>query len=228
MVPYITYDRSFTRIFIRTDIAPSSEVSAFNRELQEFCDRTFAGVAQARACSTLSCIARAHNAISMGQVKSLGTTLLCITVILIIAFRSLKIGLLALPPNLLPVATLFGLMGAMGTNLDVGTSIVGCMGIGIAVDDTVHFLSRYLKELKVDGEVTAAIERTTTTTGRPIVFTSVALALGFTLLLSSEFVPVIYLGLYTAVTMVVALIGDLMLLPALLAIVRPTTGRTVG
>jgi uncharacterized protein len=228
MLPYITEDRSFTRIFIRTDIAPSNDISAFNNELQKFCDATFEGVASARACSTLSCIAKAQNAISWGQVKSLGLTLVCISVILVIAFKSLKIGLLALPPNLLPVAVLFGLMGAMGTNLDIGTSIVGCMGIGIAVDDTVHFLSRYLKELEVDGNVIAAINRTTTTTGRPIVFTSVALALGFTVLLSSDFVPVIYLGLYTAVTMIVALVGDLMLLPALLAIVKPTSGRVIG
>jgi predicted RND superfamily exporter protein len=228
MVPYITYDRSFTRVFIRTDIAPSNDIAVFNDELQGFCDRTFKGLADARACSTLSCIAKAQNAISWGQLKSLGLTLLCISVILVIAFRSPKIGLLALPPNLLPVAVLFGLMGAMGTNLDIGTSIVGCMGIGIAVDDTVHFLSRYLKELGLDGDVVGAIERTTATTGRPIVFTSVALALGFTVLLSSDFVPVIYLGLYTAVTMVVALIGDLVLLPALLAIVRPRSGRVIG
>ena len=225
MVPYITYDRSFTRIFIRTDISASNDIAAFNRELQDFCRETFEGVASARACSTLSCIAKAQNAISWGQVKSLGITLVCISVILVVAFRSFKIGLLALPPNLLPVATLFGLMGVMGTNLDIGTSIVGCLGIGIAVDDTVHFLSRYLKELEVDGDVSGAIMRTTATTGRPIVFTSVALALGFTILLSSEFVPVIYLGLYTAVTMIVALLGDLLLLPALLAIVKPRVGR---
>ena len=225
MVPYITYDRSFTRIFIRTDIVPSNDVAAFNRELQGFCATAFKGLATARACSTLSCLAKGQNAISWGQVKSLGITLLCISVILVFAFRSLRIGLLALPPNLLPVATLFGLMGAMGTNLDVGTSIVGCMGIGIAVDDTVHFLSRYLKELEIDGDVKAAVLRTTTTTGRPIVFTSVALALGFTVLMSSDFVPVIYLGLYTAVTMLVALAGDLLLLPALIAIARPRGGR---
>jgi hypothetical protein len=228
MLPYITEDRSFTRIFIRTDVASSSEVAPLNDEIRAFCDRNFSGTALPRVCSTGSCLASAQNAISMGQVKSLGSTLACISVILCLAFRSLKIGLLALPPNLLPVATLFGLMGAMGTNLDVGTSIVGCMGIGIAVDDTVHFLSRYLKELRLDDNVEAAIARTTVTTGRPIVFTSVALTLGFLILLWSDFVPVIYLGLYTAMTMVVALLGDLLLLPALLSIFKPRSGRAPG
>jgi len=225
MDPYIVPNHMFARVIVQTDMEPTSaNVTAFNEELGSRAREIFGPTASVRACNAGTCIASAQDAISWGQLKSLGITLLCISLILALVFRSLRIGLIALLPNLLPLAVLFGMMGWAGIRLDIGTSIVGCMGLGIAVDDTIHFLDRYFREVAAGHPSPTAVERTLSTTGRPILFTSVALTLGYGLLTMSSFVPIAHLGMCTAVTMMSAMVGDLLLLPALLAVFEPAPG----
>jgi predicted RND superfamily exporter protein len=155
--------------------------------------------------------------ITSGLIWSLSGAVLIISIILTLALRNLRLGLAAMIPNLIPVLVTLGFMGWIGLDLSGQTAIIGCIGIGIAVDDTIHFLHRFHRELRQNGgDRRRAVEATILSTGRAITFTSVVLLAGFCVLLLSAFVQYTLFGLLTAVTMCSALLGDLFLLPVML------------
>lgn len=159
--------------------------------------------------------------LTLSQVKSLALALGLITLLMIALLRSWKLGLLSLIPNGLPILLMFATMGFFGLPLDAATSTVAGMALGIAVDDTIHFLTRFRRELRATGDYRRALVRTTRTVGQAIVFTSVILLAGFSVLLLGSFKGTIYLGLLIGLTMAFALVGDLVLLPALLLWLKP-------
>jgi uncharacterized protein len=151
-----------------------------------------------------------------GQVRSLTMALLIITFLIALLFRSVKIGLLSMIPNVLPILVMLGLMGWLGFALDTNTVMIGPITIGIAVDDTIHYITRYRRELKVDGSSVEAMKRTLTSTGRALVSTSMILAFGFSITVLSPFRPQSVMGGLGAFTILVALVADLVLLPAVI------------
>jgi predicted RND superfamily exporter protein len=155
--------------------------------------------------------------ITMGLIWSLSGAVLIISVILTLSLRSLRLGLAAMIPNLIPVLVTLGFMGWIGLDLSGQTAIIGCIGIGIAVDDTIHFLHRFHRELRRNGgDRRMAVQATIHSTGRAITFTSLVLLAGFSVLLLSAFVQYTLFGVLCGVTMVSALLGDLFLLPVML------------
>lgn len=149
----------------------------------------------------------------------LGTTvaLVLISMILILALRSLRIGLISLVPNLIPAGMAFGLWGIMVGQVGLALSVVTGMTLGIVVDDTVHFLSKYLRARREKGlESQDAVRYAFRTVGLALVATSVVLAFGFLVLTRSAFALNADMGLMTAATIMFALIADFLLLPPLL------------
>ena len=144
---------------------------------------------------------------------------LSIFVVLAFFFRSLKFGLISVLPNVTPLLFTLGYMGLCGYDLNAANVTVFAIGLGIAVDDTIHFLARFHDEYSSDGLVIPAIRRTARGSGRAIVLTTVLIVCGMILiLLSSSFVPTKRFAELTIVTMMAALIGDLILLPAIIKI----------
>jgi len=133
-------------------------------------------------------------------------------------FRSIRIGLLASAPNLTPLIATLGYMGIRGYDLNVSNVIVFAISLGMAVDDTIHFLARFREEIKKELPVEEAIRRTFLTTGRAIVLTTVLIVGGLSVLTLSEFLPTRRFAELVSVTMTAALVGDLLLLPACLAL----------
>ncbi len=157
------------------------------------------------------------------NIKSmlLGTTLalFMISIILIFAFRSLKIGLISLLPNLVPAGLGFGLWGIFVGDVGLGLSVVTGMTLGIVVDDTVHFLSKYLRARREQGLNSAdAVIYAFSTVGRALVVTSFVLIAGFLVLALSGFELNSGMGLLTAIVIAFALLADFLLLPPLLMI----------
>lgn len=155
------------------------------------------------------------NIVSM--VKGTATTLVIISLILIFALKSLSIGALSLVPNVIPAAMAFGLWGVINGQINIGLSVVAVMTLGIVVDDTVHFLSKYLfarRREKLDQ--VAAINYSFTHVGNALWTTSLALVLGFLVLTFSDFEINAQVGLMTAITIGLALATDFLLLPPLL------------
>jgi predicted RND superfamily exporter protein len=149
---------------------------------------------------------------------SLVTASLVIFSLIAIEFRSLRAGLIAALPNLTPLLITLGYMGLRGYDMNVANVIVFTICLGLADDNTIHFLYRFREELKIDGNVTAAIQRAFRGTGRAVVLTSLLLAAGTLVLMVSNFVPTRRFAELTCVTIVGNLLGVLLLLPACLVL----------
>jgi len=155
------------------------------------------------------------------QVRSFLIAFTLVTLLMFLLLRSIHFGLLSMVPNLLPVFIALGGMGITGIALDPGTVMISCIALGLVVDDTVHFLVRLQRERRDNEPLQLAIERAIVGVGRPIVTTSIALAGGFLVLVFGSFSPNINFGVVSAAIVALALVADLILLPALLMIFQP-------
>jgi len=153
---------------------------------------------------------------SEGMFKSFTIALLVICICFVFLFRSFKYGILVIIPSIVPILLTGGIVGLLGIYLDMGTMIVGAMTMGIAVDDAIHVMSRYLSAKEEGATTYQAVERAMTESGRAVVFTSIVLVLGFSVLTTANFVPIIFVGVFGASIMLLALVGDLIFLPAIL------------
>jgi predicted RND superfamily exporter protein len=145
-------------------------------------------------------------------------SLVVIGIIVTLLFYHLKAGLLALIPMSIAVIFNFGIMGWLGIKLDLATSIIAAITIGIGVDDTIHFLNTFRHNSEKGYSIDENIARTLAVSGKAIIFTSIALIFGFSVLVTSSFIPVILFGILMATTMIATTIGALLILPAAIKI----------
>jgi CRP-like cAMP-binding protein len=138
-------------------------------------------------------------------------------------FFSIKIGVIAMVTNLFPIIVSFGVMGWLGIDLSMGTCLIASIVLGLAVDDTIHYLVRYKKAYAQEMDSIAAMRRTLMHIGQPIVATTIAISAGFSILMISSFTPTAVFGLLMMLAMASALSGGLVILPALLSKVSPIT-----
>ncbi len=155
------------------------------------------------------------------QILTLGIMVLLLSAMFYILFRSFKVALIAMIANLIPIGVIFGFMGWNGIPLDMMTITIAAISVGIAVDDTIHYIYRYKIEFAKDRDYLAAMHRSHESIGYAMTYTSVAIMIGFLILVISVFIPTIYFGLLTVLTMFMAIIADLMLLPKLILMVKP-------
>ncbi len=201
-----------TRDLLRTRAAILAHVrEAFPKELG--CEVTGLGMV----------IADSSHLLTLGQVKSLSLSLVLVFAVMVALFLSSKVGVIAIVPNLFPILVNFGLMGWLGIPLSAATALIASVVMGLAVDDTIHYLVRYNKEFKQDLNKDRAMRDTLRHVGRPIIFSSATIGLGFGVLIFSHFQPTAVFGLLMVVTMAAALVGDLILLPGLLRHVELVT-----
>jgi predicted RND superfamily exporter protein len=155
------------------------------------------------------------------QIRSFTLAFVLVNVFMFVFFRSWKYGALSILPNLFPIFMVLGLMGFTGITLNVATVTVSSVALGIAADDTIHFISRFKRERRERGrDRTVSLEDATVHTGRAIVSTSLINILVFSILILSDFVPTVYFGSLVALTMVFALVGDLVFLPTSIQVFR--------
>jgi predicted RND superfamily exporter protein len=170
----------------------------------------------------------ANEAVTSGQVNSLALAILLIFAMMFIDFRSVSLGFVSMAPNLFPLLLNFGLMGLFSIRLDSATSIISAIGIGIIVDDTIHFYHCFGKEVKQSGDYQQALRKSFLIKGNPAVITSVILMLGFGMLSISNFVPTCYFGILSTLLIFNALWSELILSPALLMLVKPKFPQKAG
>lgn len=175
---------------------------------------------------TATLIARSVDATSRSLMRTYGLALAVITPLMVLLIGSLRSGLVSMAPNVLPIVLTLGLMPMVGINLDLFTMMVGCISIGLAVDDTLHFIHGFRARFADTGDPYLAIEQTLETTGRALLFTSVVLSIGFLVLTMSSMSNLAALGLLTAFSVSMAFILDIIVTPALLILV--TRNRTVA
>jgi hypothetical protein len=155
------------------------------------------------------------------QIQTLGAVVLALMCMFLILFRSLKIALIAIVPNLLAVGVVLGVMGWLNIPLDMMTITIAAISIGIAVDNTIHYIYRFIREFNTDRSYIKTVHRCHGSIGHAMYYTSVTIIIGFSILALSNFIPSIYFGLLTGLAMLIALIAALTLLPQLIVFFKP-------
>lgn len=155
------------------------------------------------------------------QIMTIGVVFMAIMVMFIILFRSIRLASIAIIPNLISAGIVLGIMGWLNIPLNIMTITIAAITIGISVDDTIHYIHRFLAELPKDNDYIATMKRCHSSVGRAMYYTSITIIIGFSILTLSSFIPTIYFGLLTGLAMTAALIANLTLLPILLIILKP-------
>jgi hypothetical protein len=219
---YVSADSTEGRV---TFFVPMTSTAGFRDAMRalESGDSTLAARgsgASARASGYLPLYLRIVEYVVSGTVWGLVISTVVVFAMVGILLRSLRLTLAAIPANVFPVALVFGVMGWAGIPLDIATATIGAIVLGIAVDDTIHFLFRYRTEREAGASVEEAVGRTYRETGRSVVFASTVLAIGFAVLATSSSQSIAYFGIVSSLSIVGAMLADLFLLPVVILLPR--------
>jgi len=162
---------------------------------------------------------------SSSLVEGLSFAIIVVSILMALLYRSFRMLIISIIPNIIPLIIIAGVMGFFGINLKITTAIVFTISFGIAIDDTIHFLSNFKLELKRGKSKIYALKSTYLGTGKAIVLTSVILVGGFSMLLMSNFMGTFYMGLMICITLIVAVLSDLFILPLLLLYFFPDPNK---
>ncbi|MGB1800287.1 MAG: efflux RND transporter permease subunit, partial [Gammaproteobacteria bacterium] len=213
----INIDKSATRMTATLKTISSNNLIDLEKRAQSWLKNNTQHIAQADGSGTSIMFANIGKRNISSMLIGTTTALILISIILIFALRSLKIGVISLVPNLVPAAMGFGLWGLLVGEVGLSLSVVASMSLGIVVDDSVHFLSKYLRARREKGlNSKDAVRYAFTTVGRALIVTSIVLVVGFLILATSSFELNAGMGLLTAIVIAFALIADFLLLPAIL------------
>jgi len=155
------------------------------------------------------------------QIGTLGVVFVVILIMFVVLFRSFYLAAIGMVPNLLAASVVLGTMGWMKVPLDIMTITVAAISIGMAVDNTIHYIHRFKLEFKKTSNYEVSMRNSHNTIGRAMFYTSATIIIGFLVLVTSNFNPTVYFGLFVSLAMFMALMGALMLLPRLLIILKP-------
>jgi len=221
--PYISIDNNEARISLR--ILDSLE-NIRRKELLEKINRDLVnklGFSENRV--TVSGILVLYNnmlqSLFRSQILTLGIVMLGIAIMLLILFRSVVLSIIGIIPNLLAVAIILGIMGLMEIPLDMMTITIAAITMGIAVDNSIHYIYRFREEFANNGDYAETLKLCHGNIGKAILNTSTTIIFGFSILVLSNFIPTIYFGVFTGMAMFIALLAILTLLPKLILVWKP-------
>ena len=213
------------RFTIRSTWEDGNVMAHVVAKLQDDLDELLGDEATGTVTGASTLIARTVLATSHSMVRTYGVALAVITPLMMLMIGSLRSGLVSMAPNLLPILLTLGLMPLVEIPLDIFTLLVGCIAIGLAVDDTLHFIHGFRARLAETGDpLPPRSSSRLHTTGRALLFTSIVLSLGFLVLTLSSMSNLRAFGLLTSFAIAAAFILDIVITPALLVLV--TRGRT--
>jgi len=220
---YVTEDYSQTRILVRHNIVATERLKQMQHKLRAFLDEHLDPGLKATIAGDSILTLSATRSMIFGQLQSVLLILTFFIVIITFMFTDLRVGLIAALPNMFPVVILFGVMGYAEIPLNIGTTMAAAIAIGIAVDDTLHFMLRYNQELRTSRSHTRAMQNTIYEEALPVVSTSIALTVGFLVFALSEFAPVAQFGLLSALVISTALLADFVITPLAISSLRLVT-----
>ena len=155
------------------------------------------------------------------QIETLGVVMLGIALMLLVLFRSVSLAIIGITPNILAAAIILGLMGLLKIPLDMMTITISAITLGIAVDNSIHYIYRFREEFARSGDYLETLRYCHANIGRAVYYTAITIIVGFSIMVLSNFIPTIYFGLLTALAMFIALLAALTLLPKLILIWKP-------
>jgi len=155
------------------------------------------------------------------QISTLGLAVLSLGAMFLFLFRSLKIAILAMTVNMVPISVIFGIMGFANIPLDMMSITIASIALGITVDNTIHYYYRFREELKVDGDYIASMHRAHGTIAFGMFYYSLATIIGFLVMVTSNFIPTLIFGLLTVIVLITAIASDLLFSPFLVVFFKP-------
>lgn len=212
-------DGSLGRISARVSMTRAKELVAYVPELERRLEAEFSGEAlRLEATGFVKLMSEMEQYIVSSQISSFSVAFILVALVMFAVLRSLKLGLISLVPNLAPVVLGLGLMSLLQIPLDPGTVMVASISLGLVVDDTVHLMTRVREKLGRGASLPEAFAQAVPEVGRAVISTSVILCAGFGVLTFGSFRPNMFLGGVTAMVVVLAVLADLFLLPALFSV----------
>jgi hypothetical protein len=216
---YVSEDYSQARISVRIKNSPGEPMGKTIRNIREAALAGLGNDSSLTVTGDLAFFESQASELVRAQTLSLFIALTCITILMIIQFKSVALGLMSLIPNVLPLTVIFGSMGWFGIPLDTVTVFAAAVSIGLSVDDTIHYLTQLKREMEgaIPGDcIRDCLDRAYMVTAKALLSTSAVLFAGFIMLIGSPFRPVIYFGALGSMAIVAALVGDLVFMPALI------------
>ena len=224
-------DYSQSHISVKLRNAGSSEYADFFEQVQIDIEQAFAPHRtqypnmDVHVTGTLAMMMRLMDDMSNNQFKSLALAMVLISGLLVLTLGSVQAGLLSIIPNMIPATLAFGLMGLLGIPLDTDTLMIAPLIIGIAVDDTIHFITHYRMALAKHGDMRLALVDTIKQVGQAVTYTSLVLGCGFFMLSFSNYLGLAKVGAFGSLAIFVALLCDLLFFPALIMFFKPKFGQ---
>ncbi|MFK7897777.1 MAG: RND family transporter [Myxococcota bacterium] len=209
---------SVARFSIRLPMADGSLYPAFAEEVRRIFDKSLDGAANVRPTGLMVVMGRTFAATIETLFRSYGIALAVITPLMMILLGSFRLGLIAMIPNLFPIVLTLGLMGWAGIPLEMFSLLIGSVALGLAVDDTIHFMHGFRRGYARTGDVELSVRETLQTTGQALLFTSIILSLGFFIYVFSDLSNLSNFGILTAFAIVMAFLADVLLAPALMTV----------
>lgn len=209
------FDNRYTRLVVPVVNMQASVMQAELEAIEAYLDENYSQL-RAVVTGTMALYTVQDTYISEGMALSFLIALAVITIFFIALFKSVKYGVLSIIPSVLPIVLAGSFAGWLGISLDQSAVIVFAMTMGIAVDDAIHVMSRYLLAKSEGASTEQAITRAMNESGRAVIFSSLVLVFGFSVLCFASFTTIIYVGLFGSIIMTLALVGDLIVLPAIL------------
>lgn len=218
---------SQARISMKTPWIDANSSAKFLKEVGHQVDVVFADVADSYITGMGPLFVRTLDSAIESMKNSYLIAVVVISVMMILILGDFKLGLISMIPNLIPIVVVLGVMAAANIPLDLFTMLVGSIAVGLAVDDTIHFMHNFKRYYAETGDVSQAVQNTLQTTGRAILVTTLILCAGFFVFMGATMSNVVIFGAITGSTILLALLADLLLSPALMVLIYERKPQTV-
>ena len=221
--PYISVENDEARISVRIkdslkDLRRNDLINKINKEL-----KTKVGLNEKefKMTGVVILFNNLLQSLFKSQILTLGVVMLGISIMFLILFRNFILSIIGVVPNFIAAFFILGIIGMLGIPLDMMTITIAAITIGIAVDNSIHYIYRFKEEFEKIKNYNMTVDRCHNTVGIAILNTSITIVFGFSILVLSNFIPTIYFGIFTGIAMLLALISVLTLLPSLILKLKP-------
>ena len=214
--PYLSIDNNMAKITARIRDSENIEREKIINDINFYISNNYSNIEESNVNGLLVLYNNMLQSLFTSQIKSFGIVLISIFFMFLILFRSLKLSIIGIIPNIFASTFILGFIGLSGIPLDIMTITIAAITIGIAVDNTIHYLYKTKNNLNNKINIKESLNDSHKTVGQAVLTTSLTIAFGFSVLCLSNFIPTILFGLFTAIAMIIAMLGVLITLPSAL------------
>jgi len=219
---------AITRVTIKTPWVDSVDLELFMHQVKAVAESAFADTASVQVTGGMALMARTIPAAIKSMTRSYMLAFFIITIMMMLLVENVKLGLISMIPNLLPIVAIMGVMGMARIPLDMTTLMIGSIALGLVVDDTVHFMYNFRRYYEIRKDAYQAIRETLLGTGRALLITTLVLSCGFFSDMFATLTHIQRFGFFTGLTILVALLADFVVAPALMIVLTGQSARGRG